>query len=422
MERSKYLIVGSSHAGLSALDAIRVQDGDGRITLLTQEDALPYSPTILPYLLSGKVKAERLVLRDEAALDRLGVTFRRAAKVVALDPRAQSVRLDAGETLGFEKVLLATGAAPVIPPIEGLEETPFHVLRTLEDALSLRQAIGKTDQAVVLGAGLVGMHAAENLAKGGVDVTVVEALPQVLPGYFDQEAAALIQKVFAEEGVRILTGAKVTRVDEIEGKASPSLTLAGGETITAGLLLVSAGVKPRTAYLKGSGVDTDEGILVDERMRTNLPGIWAAGDVAQAKGFFGSGKRVNATLPSAAEQGRIAGMDMVGDPAVKTYAGGMALNTYKFFGHRAFAVGLSTVPRSGDGFEVDQVLLPTSLRYEKLVFKDDRLVGAAGIDSDLDPGIMHQLIRRGVDLGAVKPRFAAAPLETSRYLMSVMWR
>ena len=420
MERSAYLIVGSSHAGLAALDAIRLQDRDGRMTLVTQEDALPYSPTILPYLVSGKVKGEKVFLRDEGALDRLGVGFRRAAKVVALDPKAQTVRLDAGEILGFEKLLLATGAAPIIPPIEGLQETPYHVLRTLEDALGLRSAMGKANQTVVLGAGLIGMHAAENLAKGGVKVTVVEALPQVLPGYFDQDAAALIQKAFAAEGVRIMTGAKVTRADNVEGK--PALTLANGETLSADLLLVSAGVKPRIGYLQGSGVNTEEGILVDERMRTNLPGIWAAGDVAQAKGFFSSGKRVNATLPSAVEQGRIAGMDMVGDPALKTYAGGIALNSYKFFGHRAFAVGLSAVPRSGDGFEVDQVFLPTSLRYQKLVFKDNRLVGAAGINSDLDPGIMCQLIRRGVDLAAVKSRFSAAPLETSRYLMSIMWR
>ncbi|MFH1124203.1 MAG: NAD(P)/FAD-dependent oxidoreductase [Pseudomonadota bacterium] len=420
MERSKYLIVGSSHAGLAALDAIRLQDRDGRMTLVTQEEALPYSPTILPYLVSGKVKAEKVFLRDEGALDRLGVTFRRRAKVVALDPGAQTVHLDGGEILGFEKLLLATGAEPVVPPIEGLQETPYHVLRTLEDGLRLRSAMGKANQTVVLGAGLIGMHAAENLAKGGVQVTVVEALPQVLPGYFDQDAAALIQKAFTEEGVRIMTGAKVTRVAEVEGK--PALTLANGETLSADLLLVSVGVKPRIEYLQGSGVNAEEGILVDERMRTNLPGIWAAGDVAQAKGFFSSGKRVNATLPSAVEQGRIAGMDMVGDPTLKTYAGGIALNSYKFFGHRAFAVGLSAVPKSGDGFEVDQVFLPTSLRYQKLVFKDDRLVGACGINSDLDPGIMCQLIRRGVDLSAVKSRFSAAPLETSRYLMSIMWR
>jgi phenylglyoxylate dehydrogenase epsilon subunit len=115
-------------------------------------------------------------------------------------------------------------------------------------------------------------------------------------------------------------------------------------------------------------------------------------------------------------------MDMVGDPALKPYIGGISLNTYKFFDHRAFSVGLSAARKSEEGMEVDQVFLPSSLQYRKLVFQDDRLVGASGIDSDLDPGIMCQLIRQRVDLGEVKGRFAAEPLETGRILMSKIWR
>ena len=185
---------------------------------------------------------------------------------------------------------------------------------------------------------------------------------------------------------------------------------------------MSTGVRPSVEYLTGSGVNMEQGILVDERMRTSAGGIWAAGDVAQARGFFESEKRLDGTLPNAVEQGRIAGMDMVGDPALKPYIGGIPLNTYRFFDHRAFSVGLSTATKSAEGMEVDQVFSPTSLQYRKLVFQDDRLVGASGIDSDLDPGIMCQLIRRRVDLGDVKGRFAAAPLETGRILMSRIWR
>jgi len=166
-------------------------------------------------------------------------------------------------------------------------------------------------------------------------------------------------------------------------------------------------------------VEVDEGILVDERMRTNVSEIWAAGDVAKARGFFERSKILNATLPNAVEQGRIAGMDMVDDPALKVYQGAVPLNTYKFFGHRAFSVGMI---RAEEGCEVEKLVVPESFQYRKLVFKEDQLVGASGINSDLDPGIMVQLIRRKAYLGDVKARFCASPVDISRVMMTSIWR
>jgi phenylglyoxylate dehydrogenase epsilon subunit len=171
--------------------------------------------------------------------------------------------------------------------------------------------------------------------------------------------------------------------------------------------------------LGGSGLDTDEGILVDERMRTSAEDVWAAGDVAQAGSFFDETTRVNAILPSAVEQGRIAGMDMVDDPALKPFVGTIPLNTYKFFGHRAFSAGMTL---EAEGLEVEKVYLPESYKYRKLVFSDDRLVGAQGIDCDLDPGVMRELIRRKVRLGDAKAKFRASPVEMSRVLMTANWR
>jgi phenylglyoxylate dehydrogenase epsilon subunit len=337
-----------------------------------------------------------------------------------VDSTTHTVTLATGKTLEYEKLLLATGAAPSLPPVEGLGKVSYHVLRTLEDALRLRRAVEQNGSALVLGAGLIGMHAAENMARGGVQVTVVEALPHVLPGYFDDQAAGLIQQVVTKEGIRIITGRTVKLVSVNGGAFVASLD--SGEELSSDLFLVSTGVQPRIGYLSWSGMELDRGILVDERMQTSAGGIWAAGDVAQAHGFFDSGKRLNTTLPDAVEQGRIAGMAMVDDPALKPYSGGIAQNTYKFFGHRSFSVGLITAPPSAEGIEVTEVFLPDDVRYQKLLFQGNRLVGASGINSDLDPGIMCQLIRRRVDLGEVKKKFADAPLETGRILMSKIWR
>ncbi len=419
MSQSKYLIVGSSHAGLSALEAIRIHDTEGSITLVSQEKHLPYSPTILPYVVSGKVDAGQVYLWDKTSLDRYKVIFKQGAKVVGVNPDSRSVSLESGESLEYENLLLATGAEPALPPITGLQETPFHVLRTMEDAEHMCKAAKKAGSAIVLGAGLIGMHAAENLAKGGLQVTVVEMLPQVLPGYFDDQAAGLIQKIFAEQGLNILTESTVTNVAASNGGCAVSLK--SGEKLRADLVVVATGVKPRIAYLAESDVEKDDGILVNDTMRTSASHIWAAGDVAQARSFFDSPKAVHATMPTAVEQGKTAGLDMSGDPALKQYPGGIPMNTYKFFDHRSFSIGLANIPQSGEDMEVDQMFLPTSMQYQKLVYQNDRLVGVSSINTMLDPGIMYQLIQRRVDLSEVKKSFAAAPLEMGRLLMSRIW-
>lgn len=420
MSQTKYLIVGSSHAGLSALEAIRIQDQEGSVVLLTQEKYLPYSPTILPYVVSGLVDAKEAFLRDEEALNRYGIEFKRDARVVRVEPETRNVKLQTGESIEYEKLLLATGARPLLPPISGLEDVPYHVLRTLDDAVGLHRAAQKAKSAIVLGGGLIGMHAAENLAKRGRVVTVVEAMPHVLPGYFDAQAADLVQRVFSENGIKVITGRAVTQAGASHGSCQVSFE--SGEELSADLLMVATGVKSNIEYLPESGIDVDKGILVDETMRTSAEGIWAAGDMAQAQSFFGDGRRIYAILPSAVEQGRIAGMDMVGDPAVKPFPGGLPMNTYSFMGHNAFSVGMSQVPESDEGYEVDQVSLPDSLQYQKLIFKQGRLVGASGINTNMDPGIMLQLIGRKVDLKEVKAQFVASPVDNGRILMSRLWR
>ena len=419
MYHSKYLIVGSSHAGLSAIESIRIQDVGGSITLLNQEDSLPYSPTILPYVVSGKVDAGNFYLMEQNDLDAYGITFRRGAKVVKVDPLSHTVGLQSGQSLEYEKLLLATGADPAIPSIPGLKNAPFHILRTLEHANQLRQAAQTATSAVILGAGLIGMHAAESLAKAGLRVSVVEALPYVLPGYFDAQAAGLIQKIFSEQGINILTGSAVTRIASSNGACA--LSLESGLDLSADLLVVATGVRPRVSYISSSKIQVDQGILVNETMRTSANDIWAAGDVAQAKSFFDPTKVVQGTLPTAVEQGRTAGLDMVGDPTLKPYPGGIPMNTYKFFGHRSFSIGLAGDGETRKDLEVDLTFLPSSQQYQKLIYEGNRLIGISCINSLLDPGIMYQLIKRQVDLTEIKKGFSSAPREMGRLLMSRIW-
>jgi phenylglyoxylate dehydrogenase epsilon subunit len=413
MQETQYLIVGASHAALSALQAIRMQDAEGSVTLVTRDDALPYSPTVLPYVVSGRSAPERVALKDGAWFEQNRVGFIRGAAVTSVDAAAKRAILSSGEEIAYAKLLLATGAAPILPPIPGLKDVRFHVLRTLADAIGLHQALPQTRQAVVLGAGLVGMHAAENLAKAGAQVTVVEMQPRVLAGYFDAEASAIIEAAFAAKGITLMLGAKVSRL-ETAGKGI-RVTTDSGATLEADLLLVAAGVAPVTDFLAGSGVAVDRGILVDDSMRSSVDGIWAAGDVAQAKGFYDEAKTLNGILPSAVEQGKIAGMAMAGDPAVKPWPGGVPLNTYTFFGQQAVSVG------SQDEGEVVRKEADAK-HYLKIVMKDNRLTGIFGINVPFDPGVMWEIILRRIDLSSVRAAFIADPQKTARSIMSKTWR
>ena len=420
MLQTKYLIVGCSHAGLAALEAIRLQDETGAVTMVSKEPTLPYSPTILPYVICGEKQTDQINLRDQTFFDDLNVSFMPDRTVTGVDEAEKTVTLDSSEKVQYEKLLLASGADAAVPPFAGIETVSYQVVRTLEDALKLRESIKSANSAIVIGAGLIAMHTAENLAQAGLAVTMVVRRQVSLFSYFDGEAARMIETIFAQKGVTIATGSGVASIAAANGGCE--ITLESDKVLHADLLLLTTGVRPRIGYLTQSGIETDQGILVDEVMRTSARDVWAAGDVAQAPGFFEPGKSINATLPNASVQGRIAGMDMVADPALKPYPGSSGLNTFNFFGHHGFSLGKATATKSSDDIEVNTVYLPSSQRYQKLVFENDRLIGVSAINAELDPGVLRELIQRQIDLGEVKKEFTADPLNTGRLLMTKLWR
>ncbi len=269
MPNTDYLIIGSSHAALSALHTLRMHDAEGAVTMVTRDATLPYSPTVLPYVVSGRSSPERVFLRDDAYFREQNVDYLRGDAVETVDAAHSVVRLADGREIAYGKLLVASGARPVIPAIPGLDRARFHVLRTLDDALALRDAASGAQRAVVLGAGLIGMHAAENLATGRRGRHDHRACSQhVLPGYFDADAAAMIEKAFAARGVRLVTGARVVRVEP--GTPGCKVVLDNGDALDCDLLVVGVGVAPVTDFLAGSGVDTDRGVLVDDRMRSSV--------------------------------------------------------------------------------------------------------------------------------------------------------
>ncbi len=421
--KTEYLIIGSSHAGLAAADEIRMNDDAGSLAMVTMEDLLPYSPTVLPYIISRKVLVPQIYLRDAEYFKTQRIDFVKGKAVTRVDPETRAVMLSDGSRISYEKLLVASGAEPTIPRVENLVKVPFLKLRTMADALHHLDVIPKARSAIVMGTGLVGMHAAENFVHRGMHVDVIRARarknPRIMPNYFDEEFSGMIQKVFESHDVNFYLTDHAVRV-AYEGEEFTA-TLSSGKALRAGMLLVCTGIKPRTEFLSHSSVKVDEGILVDRKMRTSVDHIWAAGDVAQAEDFFGPSKILNAILPDAVLQGKIAGADMSGGRLDSDYVGGISMNTFNFFGNRAFSIGVND-SENGKGYRIEKTISPSANVYQKMVFQGNVLVGMTAVNSNLDPGIIMNLIKGRVDLEEGCPEFVGNPFNVSRRLMWKLWR
>lgn len=421
--RTKYLIIGSSHAGLSAAEEIRIHDKKSHITMITMENILPYSPTILPYIISEKVHSDQVRLRDEDYFKKNKINFIRRKAVTSVDPKPSLAFLSDGTKIHYKKLLIATGSEPTIPLVENLTDVPFLRLRVMSDAMEHLKAMKNAKSAVVMGTGLVGMHAAENFVDKEMYVDIVRARPKknprMLPNYFDEDCSRLIQDVFESHGVNFYLENYAVRVDYARNKFI--ITLLDGKKLKGDLLLVCTGINPRMSILAGSDVQVDQGILVDSKMKSSVDNIWAAGDVAQAHDFFSREKILNAILPDAILQGKIAGAAMSGGRLDSDYIGGISMNTFNFFGHRAFSVGIHT-PWDDAEYVINKTVLPSKNFYQKMVFQENVLVGMSAVNSNLDPGIVLNLIKRKVDLTEDQVDFICNPTNMSRRLMWKHWR
>jgi len=411
MPKRKHLIIGSGSAGLSAAEEIRRINTEDEIKVVTSEDYPPYSPTVLPYLLSGRTDEANLPMRKDNYFDTIGATFGRGKEVTRLLPKSKEVVYKDGEQETYDTLLIASGADSSCPPITGLVESGYLGFHTISDCQKLIKELQDKNNIAVMGAGLVGMEVAIGLVEKGCRVTIIEKEPRLLPLYFDQEAESLIRTVFLNQGVNLLTGKEVSKVSRRDGKVT--ISFSEGSPVNADLLVTCTGVAARTTLVEGSGIKVNRGILVDRKMETNIPDIYAAGDVAEAPDFFTGQYAMNQIIESAVDEGRVAGANMAGEAA--EYEGWISSNIFNFFGNTAFSAGLS-MPE-GNGYQILTEKDQQKPQFKKLVYDGDRLVGGMFLNVDLDPGVMLYLMRKKVDVGDYKQLLSEQPREISRWLM-----
>jgi len=319
---------------------------------------------------------------------------------VLVDERA--VVTHTGEKVAFDKLLLAVGGRPFVPKIEGLDQKEgIFTFTTWEDEERIEEYVKKRGitKAVVLGGGLIGLKTAEALMDLGVKVTIVEVADRILPVTFDKKASEMIERALETLGCEVITNDTVV---EVKGrKAISSVVLKSGKEIPTGLLVIAIGVRPNVEFLKGSGIEVNRGILVNERMETNVEGIYAAGDCAEFYDLVDGKRKVIAIWPVAVAQGRVAGYNMAGRNV--RYPGSIPMNSVEIAGVPTVSVGHSNV----EGEEYEIFTYEDGRTYKKVVIKDNKLVGAIFVNDIDRAGIYTGLILQKLDVSSFKEKLLA---------------
>jgi NAD(P)H-nitrite reductase large subunit len=398
----RYLIIGNSVAAVNAVEAIRGADKGGPITIVSDEEALNYSRPLLSYYLGGRITEDRIAFRDKVFYEKHKVDLILGEKAIGLDTKKRKVSLADGTRLPYDRLLLSVGGVPIIPPIDGLRHDTMGVFTfiQLQEAKRLIDYIEQDSiqEAVVLGAGLIGLKAIEGLLERGVRVTVIELADRVLANTFDAEASSIIEERLTAHGCTVIKGDTIQKI-KTKGKKVRQLILKSGKEIPTTLLIVAVGVRPNLALVKGTPIKTDRGIVVDEYMRTSEEDVYAAGDCAQGLDFLSKENAVIAIWPVAARQGKVAGLNMSG---VETpYPGLFAMNSVQIMDIPTISFGMTTPPE-GEGYEVLQNLDRDKSAYKKIVLRNDRVVGAILLNAIERAGVYGMLVREGIDVKEFK--------------------
>lgn len=401
----RHVILGNGPAGVVAAEALRKLSPADTVTLVGDEPGPPYSRMAIPYLLMGDIDEQGTWLRkDPGHFGRLGIALKEG-RAAAVDAARREVRLESGEVLAWDRLLVATGSRPNRPPIPGIDLPGVHPCWMLADARAIAARVRKGSRVVQMGAGFIGCIILEALASRGVELVVVEMGDRMVPRMMPPRASEMIRAWCEREGVHVVTGARVAAIEQAGQALSVKLT--DGQAWAADLVISATGVTANTAFLEGSGVACDGGVLVDERMESSVKGIFAAGDVSRAPEFDTDRKIAYAIQPTAVEQARVAAHNMAGRDA--TSPGALAMNVLDTLGLVSVSFGQwHGVPHAQGGSWVEE-MDRERFRYLRLEFRDDRLIGATSLGHTEHAGVIRGLIQGRVRLGEWRARLLANP-------------
>lgn len=391
-----YVIIGSSAAGINAIEAIRSKDERSRITVISDEKTPLYSRCLISYLLAGTINEKKIWYRPDDFFKQNKVDAILGIKAEKIDTDKKEVTLANKEKVKFDKLLIATGASAKMESVKGVDKKGVFPLRTIEHALAMQSMLGNIKQVAVLGGGLVGLRAAYALKNRGKDVTVFVRSSQILSQIIDKGSADIMQAHIEEKGIKVRTGSAAT---EIRGNgAVKNLIIDDKSEYPCELVIIGKGVNPNMAIAKDAGIKTNWGITADEFLKTSSDSVFTSGDVAEAYDIALEERSINAIWPAACEQGRIAGLNMTGQS--EPYEGSLAMNSLEFFGLPVISIGI-TKPKK-DIYEELIRKDKSKKAYKKIVLRNGIIVGAITLNAVETIGILGALIKNKVDVSAIK--------------------
>jgi len=399
----QHIIVGAGPAGVIAAETLRKADPEADITIIGDEPEPPYSRMAIPYYLIDNIAESGTYLRDPEQhfkAQNIEVLQQRVDKI---DTGGKQLTLADGSSRAYDKLLIATGSHPISPPIPGLDLPQVHSCWTLEDGRNIIKLAQPGSNVVLIGAGFIGCIILEALVKRGINLSVVEAGNRMVPRMLDENAGGLLESWCNNKGIDVHSSCTVDGIaaaadDQVE------VSLSDGGKLSAALVITATGVKANIDLVDGTGIETDQGILVNRRMQTSNADVYAAGDVAQGVDFSTGNQEVQAIQPTATDHGRIAALNMAGQGG--EHHGTLNMNILDTVGLISCSFGLWM---GVDGGESAQLYNPDEYQYINLQFDGDHLVGASSVGKSQHIGVLRGLIESKIHLGEWKQRLLKDP-------------
>ncbi|MDD2648848.1 MAG: FAD-dependent oxidoreductase [Eubacteriales bacterium] len=382
----KYLIIGSSAASIGAINGIRQADKSGSIAVIGEEEGKAYGRPLISYYLQGRTTKEKMSYMDEGFYLRNAVELYSGVRAKKIDVAKKAVKTDKAGSIGYEKLLVATGSVPFVPPMEGLDgQENAHTFMRFSDASAIEKELDENSRVVIVGGGLIGLKAAEGIYEHTKNITVVELAPRVLSTVLDEEGSEIVRERLEKAGVRFELGKTVKSV--VGKKKITSVVLTDGLELPLDALVLAIGVRPNTALAKDAGIIVDRGIKVDDFMRTSEKDVFAAGDAAQGYDDSSEQSRILALWVNAARQGFTAGITMAGAQIEKQVF--LPLNAIGLFGLSVATAGVNAGEKEGFTVRTER----NGEEYRRIVEKDGRLRGYVLMGREVrGAGILTEII------------------------------
>ena len=379
-----YVIIGNSAAAIGTISGIREFDSTGKITVISDEKYHTYSRPLISYGLQGKVSDKNIYYRPKDFYEKNGVETVLGKKVTKIDTANKAVILDDGLSVPYDKLMVATGSKPFVPPMNGLDKVHYHTFMSYDSVKAIRSEAKEGMKVLIIGAGLIGLKAAEALSAYHAKITVVDMADRILPSILDVRAGQKMQKHIEEQGVKFILGTSAEEFTERSAK------LKNGVTVDFDMLIIAVGVRPNTELISDAGGKVDRGIITDMTQKTSLDDVYAAGDCTVSYDASSDTEKILALLPNAYMQGEVAGRNMAGREFY--YVNAIPMNAIGFFGLHIITAG------SYDG---EEYVEETENTYKKLVFRENMLKGYILMGDVKRAGIYTSMIKERIDLGEV---------------------